>query len=472
MNAVDLSSTAVQGLARLPLFADLSPRDLGELVAGSHVHSTLAGEILFEEGTPADGLYLVLSGALEVYRTVGAEEVRLEVLGPGTFLGEMALVEGSPRSASVRSVEESQLLLVTAEAFERLLGRSPAAALTVLRTMAGRLRSMEAVLVRSAALSTLGTLSAGLAHELNNPASALVRGVARLRSLLSELAPPSTAHPTELGEAPGPGPGAQAENSSDPAATLAAEDATMEWLAKRGIRERRGRIAALVQGGWTPGRMEELLESMAEEEFLGFLRREAARLQAARILEELESASGQVARVVATVRGQTPGSADELGAYDVVEGMESSLVLLRSRLAGRVDLIRRFPPGPVLIQAHGRELNQVWTNLVANALEAMEDEKGGRCLELEIAEEADRVQVRVADSGRGVPFGIADRIFDPFFTTRAREGGTGMGLHIARTVLRRHGGEVAVQSRPGRTTFTVLLPRGSEQEGKGTGRGS
>lgn len=451
----DLSSTAIRALARLSLFADLSPRDLGELVAGSRPRSILPGEVLFEEGMPADGLYLVLSGAVEVYRTVGGDEIGLETLGPGAFLGEMALVERSPRSASVRGIEGSQLLLVEPEAFERLLERSPAAALTVLRTMVHRLRGMEAALVRSSALSTLGTLSAGLAHELNNPAAALGRGVARLRELLAELACSPAAGSEVTGSSLDSGPGVSFPGTSDPVADLAAEEEIAAWLAHRGIGERRGRIAALVQAGWTRSRLEGLLEGLDEEGSRFLLRREAARVQAGRILEEVEVAVGAVARIVAAVRGQVPGSDEGLGTYDVVEGIESALVLLRSRLAGRVEVTRAFPSEPVRVRAHGRELNQVWTNLVVNALEAME---GEGTLELEVAEEAGRVRVRVTDSGGGVPAAVAERIFEPFFTTRAREGGSGLGLHIARSVVRRHGGELTVDSRPGRTTFTALLP--------------
>jgi CRP-like cAMP-binding protein len=174
-------------LRRLPLLAGLSDADFEQLAAGARRVRVAAGHTIIEEGAAGDALYVLLRGRLEVTKSAGGEEVLLAVKRPGAFVGEMALLGSAPRNASVRATRPSELLVIGVAQFRALLLGSPAAALTVLRTVAERLGGMEAVLLGREKLASLGTLAAGLAHELNNPASAAAASALQLGRVVPQV---------------------------------------------------------------------------------------------------------------------------------------------------------------------------------------------------------------------------------------------------------------------------------------------
>src|ERR671916_1999855 len=176
----------VDELRRVALFADLATEDLEQLCQTARTDSVDPGELVFEEGSPGDALYIILDGELEVTKRQGGQDVVLAVRRVGEFIGEMSLLEQAPRSASVRALRESRLLVISQAAFQTLLSCSPSAHLTILRTVTSRLRSTESMLVQNEKMASLGTLAAGLAHELNNPAAAIRRSAAQLRDTLAE----------------------------------------------------------------------------------------------------------------------------------------------------------------------------------------------------------------------------------------------------------------------------------------------
>jgi signal transduction histidine kinase len=449
-------------LGSLPLLRDLPVPELERIARVATRRMVPAGGVVMEEGTEGDGLYIVVDGELEVSRRDGEGEVVLAIQGPGAFLGEMSLLERAPRSATVRAVRPSELLIIPVAGFHDLLATSPTAGLTLLRTFANRLRSTEAVVRQSAKLASLGTLAAGLAHELNNPASALARGTLALDPAIEDL-DRCARRIGELGlgselrarlDRMG-GSEALASAARSLAALNRAEDELTGWLDRRGFDRPVAMAGPLALCGWTPDRMEMLVDGLDSGHDLAILEWVAARCALAALGQETRTAASAITDVVEAVKAHTHLGQAPVQTIRVPDGLETTLVLLRGRFGPEVEVVRDFEPDLPAIEAYGGELNQVWANLIDNALQAMGD-RG--TLELRTAARGEGVMVEVVDSGPGIAPEVLPRIFDPFYTTKPVGTGTGLGLHVAYTVVRRHGGQLRVTSRPGRTAFTVELP--------------
>jgi signal transduction histidine kinase len=451
-------------LRTLPLFQDFSDEDIERLCRVSRREEVPAGHVLMTEGSPGDGLYIVLEGTLEVTKREGDHEVVLAQRGDGEFLGEMSLLESAPRSASVRAIEKSELLVIDPAAFRRLLEGSPSAATTLLRTVAGRLRSTEATLMQREKLASLGTLAAGLAHELNNPAAAIRRSSEHLRQVfevwqrrtaaLSTLALSAeqvgrlTALETSISEC--------GVASADAAACNFEETRLGEWLEEKGLSDPWDVAPALVPFGWSVERVKELADVFPADVFEPVLQWMAAGLSGQALLQEIHRSAVAISDIVRAVRTYAYLDQAPVQEVDVRTTLEDTLVILRQMLKEGVTVRREFAPDLPLIEAYGSELNQVWTNLIVNAVQAM----GGKgSLQLGASRAGENVEVTVTDDGPGIDPALGARIFDPFFTTRPPGQGSGLGLHIAyNIVVNKHRGRIEYESRPGWTSFRVTLP--------------
>lgn len=461
-------------LRQLPLFAGLPDDDLERLCSMAAQVTIQAGEVLLKEGDTGDALYVPLDGMFEItMRSLGNDMV-IAKRGPGDMLGEISLLEGTPHSASVRAATDSRLLRITREDFEHLLSRSRTAALAVLRTVAARLRNSETMLRHSEKMAALGTLSAGLAHELNNPAAAVRRGATQLRESLAELQrcgaalasldlrPEALATVNRLrGELP-----LRAANpvALDPLARSDAEGEIGEWLEAQGI-ERAWEFAPSVAGmGWTSADLEELTRLVARQQAPALLGWLAAACMVYSLLDEVSMGAERISEIVKAIKSYSYLDQAPVQLVDVHEGLENTLVILRHKLKDGVTVIKEYAPDLPRIEAYASELNQVWTNLIDNAIDAMNGHGEIRIRTYGPAERREEatpqaVVVEISDDGPGIPPNLQDRIFDAFFTTKQPGEGTGLGLHIVyNIVLNQHHGGIDAESKPGQTTFRVSLP--------------
>ena len=337
-----------------------------------------------------------------------------------------------------------------------------------LRRLEREYLDQELLVRQSQKLASLGTLAAGVAHELNNPAAAVVRGAGRLGVVVDAL---QEAWLAEIG-AGSEEAGRQARHAWDVVKERAGrvhtigvleradrEEELGEWLDERDAPIPFELAATLVENGLTVDDLVELTEGQDGAEQAGFARRVAAVAGVERLVAEVAEGASRVSDIVQAMRSYAYLDQGSVQSVDVTEGLESSLVLLQHRLKAGIQVERDYEPGLPRIEAHGGELNQVWTNLMGNAIDAIGDRDG--TLRLRAHQRDGCIVVEVEDDGAGMSPETAARVFDPFFTTKPVGSGTGLGLSISHTVVTsRHGGTITVDSEPGRTTFRVALPLG------------
>jgi signal transduction histidine kinase len=462
-------------LRRLPFFAGLAEADLDQLCAITEPVAVRAGELLLEQGSEGDSLYVVLEGEFEVtQRAVHArqrgdepDEIPLARCGPGDVLGEISLLDGSPRTASVRALRDSRLIVIGQEPFLRVLAANPAMVLAIVRNVTMRLRNTESLLRQREKLAALGTLAAGLAHELNNPAAAAHRAAEHLRARLdawlrvqaeleaSGLDPAGRSALAALREQMSQG---SQPVALDPLARSDRECAVQDWLEARGVDEAWEHAPALVAAGWDSAALARHTAAFSAAQAPLVATWVALGASVETLLADVAQGAGRIARIVAAVKNYAYLDQAPVQDVDIHAGLENTLVVLRHKLGAGISIARDYAPDLPRVGAYGSELNQVWTNLIDNALDAM---AGQGELHLRTEQQERAVVVEIADTGPGIPAEIQPRIFEPFFTTKPPGAGTGLGLHIAyNVVVLRHHGHLQVTSQPGATRFRVQLPLG------------
>ncbi len=461
-----MSESVEEILRRLPLFADLPDADIGELSTMAGETSMEAGEVLMREDDDADAFYVVLEGEFEVTKRAGTDEVPVGTAHPGDLLGEMALLERCQRTASVRALGPARLLEISRAAFEHLVSTRPTAALAILRTVSARLRNTESLLRERDKLASLGTLAAGLAHELNNPAAAVRRSATQLRDALPgwEQAVRETgalelpaAQQAVFDELRG-----DLERRStapprlDPIEAGDREDELTLLLEDHGLADAAELAPGLVRLGWQAADIDALADRLPDTALPAVARWLASGATVQVLLAELSAGTERISEIVKAVKSYAYLDQAPVQPIDVREGIEDTLVILRHKLKHGVEVVRDFAPDLPRVDAFGSELNQVWTNIIDNAIDAMDGEGH---LTIQAVSIGDTVVVRLCDNGPGIPEELRTRIFDPFFTTKEPGKGTGLGLHISHNiVVQRHHGRIRVTSRPGETCFEVTLP--------------
>jgi signal transduction histidine kinase len=455
-------------LRKSPLFEGLSDEELKQLVDSAQPVSLRAGQTLIKQGELGDSAYVLLKGEFEVQKQSGQSLIRIGVRNQGDIVGEMALLSRSPRNATIISKTDSEALRIPQEAFEQLLSSNPGTALTVLQWVMERLAQNEALLHQQEKMAALGTLSAGLAHELNNPAAAAQRSASELRK--TALRWQGLTHRIETMAFDQKSvqwfEGFMAEawrRLETPAKLDALEkidlvDQLQAWLEQQGIQSAWELAPALVNFGWSIATLEKVKNELSEDQALFDLSIQwlAGGCLIMGLLSEVQHTTGRISQIVHAMKSYTYLDQAPLLEVDIHEGLENTLLIMQHKLKQGVSVIREYSPDLPRIEAYASELNQVWTNIIDNAIDAM---NGKGRITLRTYAEDDHVVVEITDNGPGIPEDICGRIFEPFFTTKPPGSGTGLGLHISHDIIvNRHHGQLSVQSKPGETRFKATLP--------------
>ncbi|MGH8923272.1 MAG: sensor histidine kinase [Acidimicrobiia bacterium] len=444
-------STTAEVLRGLPYFSDL-PEELLQTVCGlSEQIEIETGTVLIAEDSTSEEMYVLIDGELVVTKHQDPRDIELARIGPGQVVGELALLDKAPRIASVSATMSSRLVRVPAEAFEALLEDS-----RVVRRMVGtvtsRLRNTEQVLRHEERMAALGRMAAQLMHELNNPAAAVGRASQELARVYEALSVEVGGLVPSLGESARTVPEPPRRMTS--LERLEAERIVEAWLTSHTIEEPWELAPPLVAAGWNTELLDMLIAGVDPELAPRWVRLVALRANAGDLIREIGIGANRISELVRVVKHYS--FLDQAPIQDVLvtEGIDDTLILLRHKLHS-IEVVRDYDADLAKVEASGRDLNQVWTNLIDNAADAME---GGGTLKLVACNQDDSVIVSVSDTGPGIPPEVAERIFDPFFTTKEPGKGTGLGLHTVYTILTRAGGRISVANNGSGTTFTVTLP--------------
>jgi signal transduction histidine kinase len=462
--------TTFDELRRVPLFEDLPDEALLE-VAGQGLEKFVpAGEVNGREGEPVDHLYVILEGELRITKEATGGEVVINTYTPGTFFAEVPLLSGSPFLATGRALTDCRLFLIPDDLFRRLLTEHSSFGHKILEAMAERVQILQSVASQRERLTSLATLAAGLAHQLNNPAAAALRSAEdlredlnKLRSAGSRLARAATAgrltsEALDNLERAIAAPQRAEAPVRDELDRSEREEAVAVWLEERGVSESWTLAPSLVSAGLDLADLMPLVESVPWDLRLDVLRYVEATLDAAGLVDEVEGSALRISGIVETMEGYSYMDRAPVQEVDVNGSLDDTLAVLGHRL-DRVDVLRDYDPGLPRITAYGGELNQVWTNLIDNAIDAVSATEASGRITLRTGCERDRVLVEVSDDGPGIPPENHARIFEPFFSTKDVGHGTGLGLDVSyRIVVGRHGGDIHVVSEPGETRFEVRLP--------------
>jgi signal transduction histidine kinase len=462
-------------LRTLFLFERLTEEQLALLSETGRVEHWPAGSTILVEGEPAECFIVLLSGGIELSRLVHGDQVPLNrteqrgVYAGATqaFMGERAT---QLYTASVRAISDVDLFTLPAETFAQIMRDWFPMAVHLLEGLFLGLRNSQLILGERERLLALGSLSAGLTHELNNPAAAAVRATAVLRDrvagMRSKLALIADGRLdgrrlhelVELQEAAVK----QAATAPTMSAleTTDAEDSLAEWLDVRDIAGAWDIAGTLVAGGATVAWLDQITSAVGTDNLEAAVRWLAYTVDTELLMREIEDAVTRISTLVAAAKQYSQLDRAPHQTVDVHDLLDATVVMLNPKISPGVEVRTEYDRTLPAVPGYPAELNQVWTNLIDNALDAMH---GAGTLTLRTVRDGDRLVVEVEDTGSGIPPDIRPRIFEPFFTTKPVGEGTGLGLDISyRIVVNKHHGDIRVESEPGRTVFRVYLPLATE----------
>lgn len=449
-------------LHQVSVFADLPQDQIDWFVSQSKEVPLKAGDSYVRQGDPADAMFVLLEGEFQ-WRGEFSGESFVRDMSAGEVTGILPFSRMKTYMVTGRAVTDARILRFPASLFPQLVQRMPELATRLVGIMSDRIREITRFEQQRDRLAALGKLSAGLAHELNNPASAAQRATSQLRELLmrvrdashdlgkrnltdSQRAEIETLE-ASLMQADG--------HPSDALAIADLEDQLDSLFRSHGQNDLWQLAANLARQNFKPEEVKHIFAIFDADTARAALCRISASVEIAGLLHELESSTSRISELVKAIKEYTFMDQAPIQNVDIVKTLENTLTILNHKLKKGVTVQRDYQKVPLLVNSFGSELSQVWTNVIDNAIDAM---SGKGELRVRTYREDDCVVVEIGDNGPGIPLEVQPRIFEPFFTTKGVGEGTGLGLDTVQRIVKKHRGSIQVHSKPGDTRFQVWLP--------------
>jgi signal transduction histidine kinase len=449
-------------LLRVPVFADLPDDQLEWFLSQCEEQLLKPGDTYIRQGDPAETMFVLLEGEFQARGEIAGETFAFP-LKPGDVTGVLPFSRMKKTPITGRAVSSGRLLRFPSAQFPQLVQKMPELATRLVGLMSDRIRETTRFEQQRDRLASLGKLSAGLAHELNNPASAAKRATSQLRDMLKKIKSASL----ELGRRDlTPAQKSEIEKMEasftqpdvvppDALTVSDLEDQIDSLFRSHGQNDLWMLAAALARRNIKPEALESLFASLEADTARAALVRIAASVEVATLLHEIESSTSRISDLVGAIKEYTYMDQAAIQNVDVVKSLETTLTILNHKLKQGVAVQRDYQRVPLLVNSFGSELNQVWTNIIDNAIDAM----GGKGeLRVRTYREDACVVVEIADNGPGISAEVEPHIFEPFFTTKGVGQGTGLGLDTVQRIVKKHRGTIQVSSKPGDTRFQVWLP--------------
>ena len=451
-----------QELLRFAGFAGLPEDQVAWFLDHSNEVQLKAGDVYAKQGDPPDAMFVLLEGNFEWHGEFHGETIVMP-LEVGDITGVLPFSRMKQFTVTGRAITNGRILRFPSSLFPELIQKMPELVQRLVGVMTDRVREATRIEQQRDRLASLGKLSAGLAHELNNPATAAKRAAAQLRETLHrikeaslqlgrrELTPTQKAEIEKLETS-----FTQVDRPALDTLTMSdLEDQIDSLLRSHGQNDLWQLAAELARRGVKPEELESLFENLDSGTARAALVRIAASVDIASLLSEIENSTSRISDLVRAIKEYTYMDQSPLQNVNVVKSLETTLTILNHKLKRGVTVQREYQPVPLLVNSFGSELNQVWTNLIDNAIDAM---NGQGELRVRTSRDNGCVVVEISDSGPGISPEIRSHIFEPFFTTKPVGEGTGLGLDTVQRIVRKHKGNIQVTSKPGDTRFRVFLP--------------